>query len=167
MITLIAALDKNGVIGRDNAIPWNLKTDMAHFRANTLNKPIIMGRKTFLSLGKPLPKRLNIVLSRSLSTFQGAIAVNSTQRALEVAKAQCLRTQTDEIMIIGGAEIYTLFMPMADKLLLTHVNAEITGDAYFPAFNAEEWRVSNPEHIEKSENDEFSFEVKAYFRGAY
>ncbi|MDR2926539.1 MAG: dihydrofolate reductase [Azoarcus sp.] len=129
-IVLIAAVARNGVIGRDNALPWRLKADLAHFRAATMGHPVLMGRKTWESLAKPLPGRRNIVLTRQTGyTAQGAEVFAS------VAEALAALTNAARVFVIGGAEIYRLFLWEADSLLLTEVAADIAGDAYFPDFD--------------------------------
>jgi dihydrofolate reductase len=135
LISLIAALAENGVIGRDNALPWRLPADLARFRRLTLGKPVIMGRKTYESIGRPLPQRRNIVLSRQdLALPEGAVRADGPAAALELADGAA------ETMVIGGAEIYRLFLPLARRLYLTRVHAEIEGDTRFPPLPAAEWR---------------------------
>lgn len=139
MITLIAAVANNGVIGSHNAMPWKLKRDLAYFRENTLHKPIIMGRKTFLSVGKPLPKRLNIILT-SQGAIAGAVVCNEAQKALAVASGFNARRLQNDIMIVGGGEIYKAFMPIATRLLITHINASPNGEVFFPAIDEKKWQ---------------------------
>ena len=128
-IVLIVAIAENGVIGRDNAIPWRLKSDMQRFRRLTMGKPVIMGRKNFQSLPKPLPGRTNIVVTRD-ADFQanGALVATSFEHAFEAARGDALRRFATEIMMIGGAEVYRQFMPRADRLEITEVHAEVDGD---------------------------------------
>jgi len=136
-ITLIAALASNRVIGAGNAIPWRLPEDLRRFKLLTLGHPIIMGRKTWQSLGRPLPGRTNIVISRSadFTAPGGAVAAS-----LAAAVALAADTGTDEVFIIGGAELYAQALPIADCLQLTEINQAFAGDAYFPAFDATQWR---------------------------
>lgn len=137
MITMIAAMDKNRVIGVNNQLPWHLKADLQHFKALTLQKPIIMGRKTFESIGKPLPKRRNIVITRQAEFHaDGCEVVQSLEAALQLAKG------TEEIMIIGGASLYTLALPIAQRLYLTIIDHAYAGDAYFPAWQESEWQIT-------------------------
>ncbi len=137
-IGLVAALSRNQVIGRDNALPWHLPADLKRFKAITLGKPIIMGRKTFDSIGRPLPGRHNIIISRNENfSAEGVTVVSSLDAALEAAN------NASEVMVIGGATIYYQFLPRADRLYLTVVNTQIDdGDAFFPAYNRREWRLS-------------------------
>ncbi|WP_407275391.1 type 3 dihydrofolate reductase [Halothiobacillus sp. DCM-1] len=141
-ISLVAALSRNQVIGRNNTLPWHLPADLARFKRITLGKPIIMGRKTFESIGKPLPGRLNIVISRDLGlTIPGVTVAHGLDDALAAAG------EAPEVMIIGGANIYYQFMPRADWLYFTVVHTRIEeGDAFFPAYNRREWRLIMEEH---------------------
>ena len=134
LISLIVAMAQNGVIGRDNALPWRLPADLKRFREFTLGKPILMGRKTFEAIGHPLPGRANLVLTRDRDwRAAGVIPVHSVEEAL-------LQTRTcEELVAIGGAEIYRLLLPLAQRIYLTHVHADVPGDTYFPAFDASQW----------------------------
>jgi dihydrofolate reductase len=135
LISIIAAMDENRLIGRGNRLPWRLPADMEHFRRLTLGKPVIMGRKTFESLGKPLEKRTNIVLTANRDYHaDGCIITHSMDEALSAAKG------CEEVMIIGGAAIYALFLPRADRLYLTQIHARFSGDVYFPDFNPADWQ---------------------------
>ncbi len=131
---MIAAMDRNHLIGNNNQLPWHLPADFAHFKSTTMGKPIVMGRKTYESIGKPLPGRVNIVLSRNPETqFEGVVCVNCFEDALvAVPDAQ-------EIMIIGGSTIYEKLLPQANRMYLTFVDAEFEGDAWFPDFDDNQW----------------------------
>jgi dihydrofolate reductase len=134
VISLIVAMAQNGVIGRGNALPWRLPRDLKRFKAFTLGKPILMGRKTFESIGRPLPGRANLVLTRDRSWFAaGVIVVHSVEEALGQASG------SDELVAIGGAEIYRLVLPLARRIYLTHVQADVPGDTFFPAFDPSQW----------------------------
>jgi dihydrofolate reductase len=134
LISLIVAMAQNGVIGRDNSLPWRLPEDLKRFRAYTLGKPILMGRKTFESLGRPLPGRTNLVLTRARSwSADGVIVVHSVEAALMQAAS------SDELVVIGGAEIYRLVLPVARRIYLTHVHADVPGDITFPEFDSTQW----------------------------
>ncbi len=136
-ITLIAALTPDRVIGRDNDLPWRIRADLRHFRRLTLGKPVIMGRRNYQSIGRPLPERTNIVISGNPAfRAEGCQVVRSPEEALELAG------DAEEIMIIGGAEIYRHFLPLADRMYLTWVQAPIPGDTRFPRFDLEEWVVT-------------------------
>jgi len=139
-IVLIVAVADNGVIGAGGAIPWRLKTDLQRFKTMTLGRPVVMGRKTFISLRRPLPGRTNIVLTRD-SDFRGAGAVvtSSLTDARAVATGDALRRFVTEIAVIGGAEIYMQWMGYADRLEITEVHARPEGDTYFAAIDAAIW----------------------------
>lgn len=135
IISIIAALDKKFVIGNKGRIPWHLPADLAHFRELTMGKPIIMGRTTFESIGRLLPGRLNIVLTRDpCYKPAGVVAAHSIEEALHEAGA------ASEIMVIGGADVYRQFMSLAHRMYLTFVESEFEGDAYFPPVDQKEWK---------------------------
>jgi dihydrofolate reductase len=146
-VVLIAAIADNGVIGRDNTIPWRIKADMQRFRALTIGKPVIMGRKNFQSLPKPLVNRTNIVVTRD-ADFQvsGALVVTSLERAFEVARGDALRRFATEIVVIGGTDIYTQCMPLIDRLEITEVHAAIDGDVRFRPDLADFEEVARERH---------------------
>ncbi|HWV14451.1 MAG TPA: dihydrofolate reductase [Cellvibrio sp.] len=142
-LSLIVAAAQNGVIGRENQLPWHLPQDLKYFKATTLGKPIIMGRKTFESIGRPLPGRTNIVISRQPDwNAAGVLVAKSVEQALVLAgQVRDEQQQTaDEVMVIGGAEIYRHALAIADRVYLTRVHADIDGDAYFPELPAAEWK---------------------------
>ena len=148
-IVLIVAVAENGVIGRDNAIPWRLKSDQQRLKAITLNKPVVMGRKTFESLRRPLPGRTNIVVTRDPNyQAHGAVVATSFENARAIAIGDALRRFATEIAVIGGAEIYAQWMDSADRLEITEVHARPDGDTRFPAVDPAAWeevaRVRNP-----------------------
>jgi dihydrofolate reductase len=133
-ISLIVAMAQNGVIGRDNTLPWRLPEDLKRFKTFTLGKPLLMGRKTFESIGRPLPGRDNLVLTRDRSwSAAGVSVVHSVEEALARAAGN------EELVAIGGAEIYRLVLPFARRIYLTHVQADVPGDTYFPEFDATQW----------------------------
>lgn len=134
LLSIIAAMDRNRLIGNKNQLPWHLPADFAHFKAVTMGKPIIMGRKTFESIGKPLPGRTNIVLSRNLENqFEGVVCVASLEKAIDVV------SDAEEVMIIGGSTIYEMLLPRINRMYLTYVDAEFEGDAWFPEFDESQW----------------------------
>jgi dihydrofolate reductase len=148
-VVLILAIAENGVIGAGGAIPWRLKSDMRRFKALTLDKPVVMGRKTFVSIGKPLQKRTNIVITRDKDfRAAGAVVTNSFADARAIATGDALRRFATEIAVIGGAEIYAQWMDSADRLEITEVHARPDGDTRFAAIDAKAWeetaRVRNP-----------------------
>lgn len=139
-IAIIVAVARNGVIGRDNTLPWRLPADLKHFKATTLGKPIVMGRKTFESLGKPLPGRTNIVITRAENfSAEGAVIVHSLDDALQAADAVAVRDGAAEIMVIGGAQIYKEALPLAQVLYYTRVDLDVDGDAFFADVDPTQW----------------------------
>ncbi len=148
-IVLVVAVAENGVIGRDNAIPWRLKSDQQRFKAITLNKPVVMGRKTFESLRRPLPGRTNIVVTRDPNyRARGAVVTTSFENARAVAHGDALRRFATEIAVIGGAEVYAQWMAVASRLEITEVHARPEGDTHFALIDPAAWeevaRVRNP-----------------------
>jgi dihydrofolate reductase len=138
-LTLIAALAQNRVIGRDNTLPWRLPEDLRRFKALTLGHPVIMGRKTWDSLGRPLPGRSNIVVSRNVDLqITGGLRADSLEQALQLAAGEA--GGGEEIFIIGGADIYRQTLPLAQRLQLTEIGRDFDGDAYFPAFSSADWQ---------------------------
>ncbi|TVS16049.1 MAG: dihydrofolate reductase [Gammaproteobacteria bacterium] len=139
-LALIWAMGENQVIGRGNTLPWRLPGEMQYFRAVTLGKPVIMGRRTFESLAKPLPGRTNVVVSRALESEHPRVKVTrSLEEALRVARAQAEVDGQDEVFVMGGAELYAAALPLADRLYFTLVHAEPQGDTFFPEFDASDW----------------------------
>ena len=128
-------MDRNHLIGNNNQLPWHLPADFAHFKSVTMGKPIVMGRKTFDSIGKPLPGRTNIVLSRNPDTrYEGIVCVSNFEDAVAATP------DAEEIMVIGGSTIYEMLLPQVDRLYLTYVDAEFEGDAWFPEFEESHWQ---------------------------
>ena len=161
-LVLIAALDRNRAIGRGNALPWHLPDDLKRFKALTLGKPVLMGRKTAESLGRALPKRRNLVLTRSgLAPFDGMQAVATLEEACALAAAD----GAVELCVIGGAELYALTLPFAARLSLTHVDTEVDdADTFFPAFDPAQWRAVAREAHAADERHAFAFEFADYER---
>lgn len=161
-VDLIAALDRNYAIGRGNDLPWHLPDDLKRFKALTLGKPVLMGRKTALSLGRALPKRRNLVLTRSGQVpFEGMEAVASLDEALRIAQAD----GAESLAVIGGGEVFTLAMPIADRMYLTWVDAAVEGaDAFFPPFDADAWRVTARELHPADARHAHAFEFVDYVR---
>lgn len=164
-IVFVAAVAENGVIGRSNALPWRLKSDMLHFRALTMGKPVVMGRKTYLSIGKPLNGRTTIVVSRDRAfAAPGIVVAPSLGDAFAAARGDALRRNADSIAVVGGAEIYAQAMPQATHLAITWVHKRVEGDARFPAIDPNIWReISREEHESKAE-DEAAFAYVGYER---
>lgn len=164
-IVLVAAIAENGVIGRGNALPWRLKSDMAHFRAVTMGKPVVMGRKTYLSIGRPLKGRTTIVISRDPSfAVPGAVVAPSLDAAMTAARGDALRRGCDAIVIAGGGEIYAQIMDRATRLAITHVHLRAEGEARFPQIDAREWQeIARSEHPAAADDDT-AFAIADYVR---
>ena len=164
-IVLVAAIGENLVIGREGQLPWRLKSDLQHFKKVTLNRPVVMGRKTHESIGKLLPGRTNIVLSRDLTLVaQGAVLATSLDAALSFARADAAKHGVDEIMVIGGSDIFAATMPMADRLEITHVHAAPEGDAVFPPIDPEVWQEAWREDHYAGPDDDADFTLATYVR---
>lgn len=158
-ISLVVAASANNVIGRDGELPWRISEDLRHFKRVTMGHPIIMGRRTFESIGRALPGRTNIVLTtRSDYAAEGCVVVNSPAAALHAAGS------AEEVMVIGGGEIYELFMPMAMRIHLTRVEAEIDGDAFFPSLLPEEWRLASEEAQGRDDESGYSYRFQVLDR---
>ena len=156
VITLIVAVADSGVIGRDNALPWHLPEDLKRFKRLTMGKPIVMGRKTFESIGKPLPGRQNIVLTREPNYRRdGVTVVHDADAALAAAGGAA------EIMVIGGADLFRLFLPRAARIHLTRVHGDIAGDVVWPALDTREWAVAAREAHDSDDRHAYAmtFEV--------
>jgi dihydrofolate reductase len=164
---LIVAVADNGVIGADGSIPWRLKSDMQRLRAMTIGRPVVMGRKTFLSLKRPLPHRTNIVITRDRDfRAAGAIVTTSIENARDVARADALRRSAAEIAVIGGAEIYAQWMPFADRLEITEVHAEPDGDTRLAAIDTAEWQEVARENHPSGDENSAPFSYATYRRRA-
>ncbi len=165
-IALIVAMARNRVIGRNNALPWHLPGDLRYFRQITMGKPVIMGRKTWDSIGRPLPGRTNVVITRNAewSVPVGAARVESLDAALVKADAQAELDGVDEVMIIGGGQIYAEALALVDRLYVTQVHAEVAGDAYFPVVNWDEWEEIGREDFSASDNNPYDYSFVIYQR---
>lgn len=151
-IAMIAAMAADRVIGKDNKMPWHMPADLQHFKAVTLGKPVVMGRKTFESIGKPLPGRRNLVLSRTKpQDIAGVEWINSVDEAL------ALLAGAPEIMIIGGAELYRQCLPIADRLYLTLIDAQLDGDTHFPDYSANEWQTVSEQRSAADERNPYAY----------
>ena len=159
MISIIVAASTNNVIGVQGELPWKISDDLKRFKELTMGKPIVMGRLTWESIGRPLPGRQNIVITRQPDfSAEGCDVVSSPVAALDIAG------DAEEIMIIGGGQIYDLFLPKAGRLHVTRVHTEIEGDAFFPAIDVGSWELVNSEAFAASETNEFAFEFRTYER---
>jgi dihydrofolate reductase len=165
-VGIYVAVAENGVIGRDNGLPWRLSSDLKRFKAGTMGKPIVMGRKTFESIGKPLPGRLNIVVTRDRAfRAEGAEVVGSIEEALTLARirGRCM-AGADEICVVGGGEIYRQAMPLADRLHVTHVLAAPDGDAHFPEIDPVTWRLVSSQDVPAGDRDSHATRYAVYER---
>ncbi|WP_434471012.1 type 3 dihydrofolate reductase [Aeromonas veronii] len=150
MISMIAAMAHDRVIGLDNQMPWHLPADLAHFKRVTLGKPVLMGRKTFESIGRPLPGRRNLVISRNPGYQAGGVEVVGS---VEAALALLASSTVEELMVIGGGHLYTEMLPSADRLYLTQIDLSVEGDTRFPAFDDGQWlRIDCESHPADEKN---------------
>ncbi len=157
-VALIVAMARNGVIGRDGGLPWRLSSDLKLFRRLTMGKPLIMGRKTFASLKQPLDGRDNIVVTRNPDfAAEGAIVAHSLSDAIARAQALAAQRGTDELFVIGGAEIFREVLPLAERIYLTEVDAVVPGDATFSPIDWSEWRTLSANSPEKGPKDDYAF----------
>ncbi|HVL09627.1 MAG TPA: dihydrofolate reductase [Burkholderiaceae bacterium] len=159
ILTLIVAKSRNHVIGRDNTLPWRLPEDLAHFRRTTMGAPILMGRKTYDSIGRPLPGRRNIVISRNQD-----LVIEGCEVAHSLEDAQLMCMGTEEIFLVGGAQLYAEALPSADRLIVTEVDIDIDGDAFFPPIDPTVWRETARETHQAAPPNTFSFAFVTYER---
>jgi dihydrofolate reductase len=157
MISLIWAMDDNRTIGKNNDLPWRLPADLAYFKKVTYGHPVVMGRKTYESIGKPLPGRENIIVTRNKDYRPKGVTV---VHSLEEVK----QTKQEEIFVIGGAQIFEQALPLADRLYVTHIHETFEGDTFFPDFNEEEWKVVKQEQGMRDEKNPYEFEFIVYER---
>ena len=151
-ISIVVAMAANGVIGRDNQLPWHLPADLKHFKQTTMGKPILMGRKTWESIGRPLPGRNNIVITRDNDyTAEGCVVVGSIEAAMLAAGEQ------DELMVIGGAELYRQLLPRAETIYMTRVHETFDGDTRFPEISNSEWHQVARSDYEADENNPYDY----------
>jgi dihydrofolate reductase len=158
-LTLIVARARNGVIGRDGRLPWRLPEDLAFFKRTTMGHPIVMGRRTWESIGRPLPGRRNIVVSR-----QAGFAVAGAEVAASLAEALRLCEGGGEVFVIGGAQLYAEALPRADRLIVTEVDADFEGDTHWPAPDPAHWRESAREHLPPADERRFAIDFVTYLR---
>jgi dihydrofolate reductase len=160
-IALIAAISQNRVLGKDNQLVWHLPKDMRFFKTKTMGYPVIMGRKTFESFGNPLPGRTNIVITRNPAyRAEGAIVVASLDEAL----TEAAKYHTDTVFIAGGAEIYRQALSVADTMYLTHIHAEVEGDAFFPEFSETDWQPASRESVSADDKHAYPFDFVTWKR---
>jgi dihydrofolate reductase len=164
-LVLIAAVADNGVIGQGGGLPWRLKSDMQHFRAVTMGKPVVMGRKTYLSICKPLAGRTRIVVSRDPNfAASGVLVAPGIEAALAAARGDALRRSADSIAVIGGADLYAQTMARADRLVITHVHLQPAGDTKFPAIDPGSWSERKRSEHEAGAQDAAGFSIVTYER---
>ena len=164
-LAIIVAAAENGVIGKDNALPWHLPEDLRYFKRVTMGKPIVMGRKTFESIGRPLPGRTNIVITRDRDWVADGVKVaHSLDEAITLAADVGLIDGVEELMVIGGAEIYAAALPQADRLYLTQVDAEVEGDAWLPEINWAKWREVSRQSHQAGEGNPYNYSFVVFER---
>ncbi|WEK05472.1 MAG: dihydrofolate reductase [Candidatus Devosia phytovorans] len=164
-IAMIAGVAENGVIGSEQTIPWRVPSDMAYFKATTMGKPVVMGRKQYETVGRPLPGRTNIVITRQEGYQpEGVLVFHTIEAALEKAREVASHDGADEIMIIGGGELYAQLMARADRLYISHIDLSPAGDVMFPAVTPEDWAVVDLPEVQPNPKDEASYRVKVYER---
>ena len=164
-IVLIAAVGENNVIGKDGQLPWKIRSDLRHFRGLTLDRPVIMGRKTFQSIGKALDRRSNIVITRDPKfSAEGVETAPDFKAALALARKDAKKRGADEIMVIGGSGVFAEALPLAERLEITHVHAAPEGDVFFPPIDPKVWREETREERPAGPNDDADFSVATYSR---
>lgn len=164
-LSIVVAVAKNGVIGRGNDLPWRIPSDLKNFKATTLGKPVIMGRKTWDSLPrKPLPGRANFVVSRSVAVLEGAQVFANAGDAVKAARKMAAKDGVSEVCLIGGAALYEALLPLVARIYLTEVDVEPEGDAYFPVLNPLEWREVRGERFDPQPGDDAGFVVRVLER---
>lgn len=166
LISLIVAMDEQGVIGRDNALPWHLPEDLRYFRRHTMGKPIVMGRKTWESIGRPLPGRTNVVVTRDASyEAAGGHVTTSLEAALTLARDVASIDGVNEVMVIGGAQLYRLALPIADRLYLTRVHTRVSGDATLE-LDLSQWHLESEERHEACDTNPYAYSFQQYNKKA-
>ena len=164
-ISHLVAVSNNLVIGVDNDLPWNLRADLAHFKKYTLNKIIIMGRKTFESIGKPLPNRINYVVSKTLNEIHGACVFNNLDEAISKAEKENIQLNIDnEIIIIGGGYIFEETIESINKLIITRVDCDIDGDIYYPEIDFTNWALTKTKSYKKDSENDYDFKIEEYLK---
>jgi dihydrofolate reductase len=164
-IVLVAAIGENNVIGREGQLPWRLKSDLQHFKRRTLNRPVVMGRRTYESIGKPLKDRTNIVVTRSLGVIvPGGVLATSLDAALAIARDDAIKRGVDEIMVIGGSDVFSDTIDRANRLEITHVHASPPGDSFFPPIDPTVWAAGTRREYSAGPGDDADFSVVTYTR---
>lgn len=160
-LSAIVAISNNNVIGKDNELPWYLPADLKYFKKITINHPVIMGRKNYEAIGRPLPKRTNIVLTQDPYYLSSNILI---AHSIEEALALAYDLDSDEVFVIGGAMIYEICLPLLDRMYITEIHADFDGDTFFPDWNREEWNLISEEHHSSDKKNEFDYSFKIYER---
>jgi dihydrofolate reductase len=164
-ISHLVAVSNHFVIGVNNDLPWNLRADLAHFKKYTLNKIIIMGRKTYESIGRPLPNRINYVVSRTLNEIPGVHIFNNLEDAILNAEKENIQMNIDnEIVIIGGGHIFQETLESINRLIITRVDCDIDGDIYYPDIDLSEWKLVKTESYKKDEENDYDFKIEDYVK---
>jgi dihydrofolate reductase len=164
-IVLIAAIAENGVIGRDNKLPWRIKSDLQYFKSLTVGRPVVMGRQTYESIGRPLPERTNIVVTRDKDfSAPGVVVAHGIDEAMTLAREDARKHNADSIAVIGGTEIFKQTLPQADKLALTIVHANPEGDTYWPDIDMSQWVEIERRRQSKGPQDDCDFTFVTYLR---
>ena len=165
IISHLVALSNNFVIGVNNDLPWKLKKDLQHFSTYTQNKAIVMGRKTYESIGRPLPNRKNIVISSTLNAQEGIEIVSSLDQGIQVASQWNIdNAKSEEIVLIGGGYVFEESKDMVNKLVLTRVECEIVGDVFYPQINLDNWKRVSSEAFEQDDENEYNFKVETFVK---
>jgi dihydrofolate reductase len=163
IISHLVAVSNELVIGVDNDLPWNLKDDLAHFKKYTLNKVIIMGRKTYESIGRPLPNRINYVISRTIKEIDGAHVFNNLEEAMLSAEKHNKDLDIEnEIVIIGGGYLFEETLPILNKLVITKVDCSVAGDVYYPKIDMKNWDLISSESYTKDSDNDYNFKIEEY-----
>ena len=157
-VSVIVAVARNGVIGDKNSLLWHISEDLQRFKQLTRGHSVIMGRRTFESIGRPLPERTNIVVTRGDAHFEGCLRAGSLEEALKMCEGE------DEVFVIGGAQIYAQALPTADRLYITVVDRDYAGDTTFPEWDRDEWRLVSRDHFDRGEKYEYPFAFELYER---
>ena len=162
IISILVAMNPDRLIGVNNDLPWKLKDDLEHFKNYSMHKPIIMGRNTFESIGRPLPNRTNIIVSKTIQSVEGAKVFSDLNSALNKAKENCETLDKNEIVIIGGGFLFNDTLDIVNKLVLTRVDCEIDGDIFYPEIDLSNWnKISSEKYLKDNEN-EFDFVVEVF-----